>query len=231
MRTPRDVFRFKNALAELQELASAQNAKESDVENIELTADQICEVEKFRCGELRHTQLSRTVSMWLSFESLNTRRKNPIFFSDLPVLLEQETWSPNDALLILAGVDPRGAVLDWNTENHLGAETGRPQIKHAIWFTSTSDLYDYPVPEDFENSAKDYENATQDLIENKSSTQEVQKLLKRADDWKKWSNDKTSIFKSKTLALRSELVYILKRRWESGDHDPSIRRTPMFFVR
>lgn len=168
--------------------------------------------------------------MFVTIESMEARRKHPLHYSKLPTLLEQETWTPKDAMLILAGVDPFAVIMDWSYENFMGAQINEPQIKHANWFYSTSDLYDYPVLADFEYSSSEVKRLLKEA-ETGSNSADYARQLKRLKDIERWENDPTSKFKASMLSARASLVGILKRRWESGDHDPDQRRAPIFFIR
>lgn len=231
MRTPRDVFTYNDRLQTVRELQHQRDQKKLAVDNIDVENDTKDEIDQFKEGTLRYRQLSKDAVMWLSLESLSAKRKDPIFYSDLPLLLEQETWAPLDAMLILAGVDPSAAIMEWSYTNFMGAEIDQPKIKHANWFTSTSDLYDYPIVDDFEYSSAELKQLSREAKERGSSEEEREELGRRLAQVEKWEQDETSRFKSEILSLRAVMVGTLKRRWDSGDHDPSQRRTPAFFVR
>jgi hypothetical protein len=199
--------------------------------NTELAHDLANEIDEFKAGTLSYQQLSHGAAMWVSLESLAAKRKDPIFYSDLPVLLEQETWAPLDAMMILAGVDPHAAIMEWSYSNFMGAQIDKPTIKHANWFTCTSDLYDYPIVGDLEYSAGELKNLIREAKARGSSEEEREELRRRLAEVERWAQDETSGFKSEVLSLRAEMLGTLKRRWDSCDHDPSQRRTPAFFVR
>ena len=230
MKKTRDGFTYSERLKSARELEKKHGKRESVLDGVELTQEQRAEVEQFMAGKLQYRDLSRDASMWLSIMSLNEQRKNPILYSDLPKYLEQETWAPRDAMLILAGVDPAAVIMDWSYENFMGAEIDEPRIRHANWFTSASDLYDYPIPEDFSYSIPELNKLIREAKEG-STAEERAELQKRLAEVERWANDDRSKFKREILRLRSEMVGILKKRWDSGDHDTLQRRSPQFFVR
>jgi hypothetical protein len=231
MKTSQDVFTYNDQLQTVRELQDQHDQKLVAIENIDIATETKAEIAQFKTGKLHHRQLSKDAVMWLSLEALPEQQKDPIFYSDLPLLLEQETWAPLDAMLILAGVDPSGAIMDWSYTNFMGAEIDRPKIRHADWFTSTSDLYDYPIVDDFEYSSAELKQLIREAKARGCSEEELEELHRQLAEVEKWAQDKTSRFKTEILSLRAEMVGILKRRWDSCNDDPSQRRTPAFFVR
>lgn len=231
MRTPRDVFTYNDRLQTVKELQYQHDQRKLAIDNIDVGNDTKDEIDQFKAGTLRYRQLSMEASMWLSLESVSAKRQTPIFYSSLPLLLEQETWEPLDAMLILASIDPCAAIMEWSYTNFMGAKIDDPEIRHANWFTSTSDLYDYPIVDDFEYSLAELKQLIQKAKARGSSEEEREELHQRLAEVEKWAQDETSNFKSEILKLRAEMVGTLKRRWDSCDHDPSQRRTPAFFVR
>lgn len=231
MRTPRDVYQYGANLRDIRDLQTKHDGPVfKEYTSPQLTLEQQAELERFRAGDIHPRELSLAVRMWVGMESMNERRRNPLFYSDLPVLLEQETWAPTDAMLILAGVDPHAAIVKWDYENFMGARVNSPKIQHANWFASAGDLYDWPVPGDFEYTSSEIKSLIKKAEEG-SSEAERKELFQRLEEAEKWENDETSQFKRAMLSARAQLVGILKRRWESGDHDPNQRRAPAFFVR
>lgn len=230
MRTTRDVFNYSDLLKSVRELGQKRKSAKRAFDNFELTPEQQAEIDAFKSGKVQFRNLSKDTSMWLSLESLNEQQKNPILYSHLPNFLEQETWTPTDAMLILAGVDPEAVIMEWSYENFMGAKVDEPKIRHANWFTSISDLYDHPVREDFEYSSTEIKQLLR-KAESGSTEDERKELDKRLSDVERWEKDDTSNFKSGMLNLRSKMLGILKRRWDSGEHDITQRRAPLFFVR
>jgi hypothetical protein len=234
MRIPIDVNTYVRILDSARELQNAYDADQNNCTNGEVPPGIHEEREKFVRGEIEYSELTIDAAMWVAMESLAEKRKNPIAHSNLPRLLDQETWMPLDAMLILAGVDPYAAVLDWSYQNFMGAEIRKPVIRHANWFTSAADLYDYPVAKDCELTSSELKRMIREAEAKPQSDPEVERkiarLLARLKETETWERDDTSIFKSEMLALRAEMVEILKARWDSCDHDASLRRSPAFFL-
>jgi hypothetical protein len=234
MRTPRDVFNYLKALEAAQELEDAHNSESKIDQCNDVPSNISSEREQYLAGEKEYSELSLDLKMWLALESVQAKRKDPIFYSDLPNLLEQETWRPKDAMLILAGVDPEAAIMEWSYENFMGAEIQTPVIRHANWFTSKSDLYDYPIAEDSEFSSSELKGMIREAKSGTLSPNDAEQRLRdlevRLKETERWEQNKTSSFKSSMLSLRARMVGILKNRWENGDHDNEQRRSPTFFV-
>ncbi len=230
MRTPRDVFSYAETLQQIRQLQKERDEKKGDLEVPDLTPEHQKEYELVRAGKLNPLDVGVEVRMAFTIFSMIEQRKHPLYFSHLPAYLEQETWSPKEGVLILAGIDPEAAILDWTYENFMGAQVDSPSIRHANWFSSPSDLYDYPVASDFEYSSREIKGLIKKAEEGSTAAERLE-LLHRLEEVEKWENDETSMFKRAMLSARARMVGILKKRWDSGDHDSGQRRAPSFFVR
>lgn len=236
MRTRRDVFNYLHALKTAQELQQTFDAEKIGInlEGESVPPEILAEKNKFHSGEIKYADLSQDAAMWMALESVAARRANPIFYSDLPGLLELETWSPSDAMLILSGIDPSGAIVDWSYQNFMGAEIQEPVIKHANWFTCATDLYDYPVIGDYDFSSIQLRRmicealGAQDILAGKD--EHIEHLKEELNEVERLEQDKTSRFKTSMLKLRAQMAGTLKARWDSGEHDTSQRRSPTFFL-
>lgn len=185
---------------------------------------------RFPKGDSSYSSLPMDAKMWLSMKGLAEQRKNPLHFSDLGNLLELETWKPRDAMLILAGVDPSAALVDWSYENFLGAEIEKPKIRRATWFSNPSDTYDWPLTTDFEESPSEL---MLKIRRARASKQDdvVQKLEEELRKVNRMANDPTACYVQEMLDLRSEMLHHLSRRWFTADHDPETKHSPEYFVR
>lgn len=230
MRIPRDVFQYAEALRRVRALEQERASQTDDMPSVDPGPAIRAEVDRFQAREIEYRDLSREAAMHVTLESIKAQREDPFFYSDLPTLLEMETWAPLHAMLILAGVDPSAPIMDWSYENFMGAQIDQPKIRHANWFSYGGDLYDYPVSSDFEYSSAELKRL-QRTAENGSTPEERAELAKRLRQVEKWETDETSKFKSAVLQLRSSMLGILKSRWDSCDHDPEARRSPAYFVR
>lgn len=230
MQFSRDVFRFNSCLKEIKELSDKKYAVIDD-RDIDLSLEDEGVLDRYIDGEIRFGDLPPTVQLYCVSKASAGQRQDPLMYSKLSSLLELETWVSMEGLQILAGIDPYAAIIDWSYENFMGAEINEPKIKHANCFSDKSDLYDYPVVGDFEFSSSELKGMIRKANEEGSTASDMEDLLKREAELERWRNDETSQFKTKVLSLRSTMLGILKRRWDSGDHDPSQRRSPVYFVR
>lgn len=83
-------------------------------------------------------------------------KKDPYKFSKLASYFRLETWRWKDALLLLAGAYPTGALVNWNGyENFMGVHIDVPQIINVAFIDAS--LPSYEVPEDYEfNGDEEY---------------------------------------------------------------------------
>ncbi|MES2977404.1 MAG: hypothetical protein V4731_03195 [Pseudomonadota bacterium] len=230
MKVVGDIWKFNNSLAEIRKRNTERYAESKDLAPA-LSPDDQRLVDRFVAGEIPYHALSLNASVYCSIKSLEAQRTDPFPFSSLQGTLELETWAPNSALLILAGVDPQGAVFDWEYENYMGATIHEPQIRHAVCFSDRSDLYSYPVDSDYHPSRLELKELIREAKNNGSSQAEMDDLLDRLKEAERWREDETSIFKTRVLTLRSAMLGILKRRWDSCEHDEGRRESPNYFVR
>ena len=218
-------------VADLQQIYVS---KEPKIGYVNIPSNISEEIDRFVAREIEYSELSMEAQMQVISESIKERRKDPIRYSELPKLLDYETWSPKDAMLILAGIDPFAAIMKWSYENFMGAEIRNPKIIHANWFASTSDLYDYPVAADEEVSSSEVRQMIREGEKLSPNSPEIknriERLKKRLIEVERWEKDETSVFKSSMLKLRAKMAGILNARWETGGHDVEARRSPKFFL-
>jgi len=73
------------------------------------------------------------------------RESNPYDYSSLSEWLKHDTWKQNDGLLIMLGIEPTGAEVNWNGyENYLGIPIEKAQLINAELFKDTNDEYSFP---------------------------------------------------------------------------------------
>lgn len=174
--------------------------------------------------------LSFEGQMWMTMKGMEEQRQDPLHFSKLQGYLELETWTPRDALLILSGVDPHAALVDWTYENFMGAELNHPKIRRATWFTQPSDLYDYPLASDFDEAPWELKNQIRDA-RNTGRHLDAERLESELKEVERWAKDETSIYLREMLSLRSQMLDCISRRWQSADHDPELKHSPEFLIR
>jgi hypothetical protein len=232
MKISRDVGRYLSALDEVIDLQVIydENSQSPDVNKLSAEVEAEVEVERFISRDIEYSDLSLGAQMHVVASSMLDRKREPFLYSELPRWLEMETWSPADGLLILAGVDPHAAIIDWSYENYMGATIDTPIIRHANWFSSTADLYDYPISLDHKYTAKELARMIDSATASGANSREIKILSEELDELQRWNADETSQFKIQVLRLRAEMVGILKRRWDSGEHDSAQRRSPEYFI-
>jgi len=106
------------------------------------------EVNDYRAGKIAFDDLDLDTVTWLMREQKEIERNDPYPYSKLPQNLQLETWTPRDALLLLAGVAPSEAMVYWPPENVRGTGTDKPIIRSAAFLSDTLHRYDMPpMPE------------------------------------------------------------------------------------
>jgi hypothetical protein len=124
-------FELDAELEALKELADDERRRALEGPLLDLTPEQDRELQEFQALSLkeaqsRHKELSKEVSMQLTLLGIRERASAPYWFSDLSKWLGFETWKPKDALLLLSGVSPTAAIVDWTFENFMG---GRRRVR------------------------------------------------------------------------------------------------------
>jgi hypothetical protein len=204
------------------------------------------EIERFEnevrnLGELRlpagqrkahalYLELSMQAQMWIVSDSLRRQRECPFEHSELQLHLESEVWKPRDALLVLSGLNPTTAIVEWSYESYMGATIEKPQLRRANWFSNHRDIYDYPLLSDFERSPAALRNEIR-RAQKRGEQERVAQLEQELEEVTTWEKDPTSIYLADMLALRQEMLRCISRRWFSSDHDPDQKHSPEFFVR
>lgn len=227
-----DAIQFSWIVKEIGEKQALRQLQKGEKNfDIQLTPEHELIKNSFEKGEIGRKDLPLEVSFFYVMRQKKAQAADPFAHSRLPEVLELETWRSQDAMLILAGVDPFAIVMDWSYENFMGAEIDMPRIRHATCFCDIEDLYDYPVPSDCERTPTELERLIAKAKKDNESEEILKSLERELVDSKQWHEDETSLYKAEVLRMRSNLVGILNRRWKSGDHDPEQRRSPEFFVR
>jgi len=155
--------------------------------------------------------------------------RDPYARSDLPRWLGFETWRPRDALLLLAGVSPTGAVVDWSYENFMGATIDKPAIRAATDLDAIYDQYDIPQPDAWSKDITIVKNRLRNEAD--TLTDEQRKGLE--DDLRsleKLRDDPSTVRRAEVLRHRSNILSALSDVWFSGDHDAEKRYSPEHFI-
>lgn len=227
--------------AELQALRRLQLKRIADIEARELPTlppDKQLELEGFQSiesmADLEKAQkafgeLSLDVRFYLTQLGKRTVVKAPYYFSDLPTWLNLETWKPKDALLLLSGISPNAAKVDWTYENFMGVQIEYPRIKAATDLTSVDDVYDIPERDAWDDDIR----ATESHIKSKGDAMaaEERSLFEFELQRLKGYRD-TPVIKERAEELhhRSNILAALSRQWFSGDHDAEKRYSPEHYL-
>lgn len=169
------------------------------------------------------------VAMCLSIDGLHQQARSPYHFSSLRDWLRLETWQPKDALLLLAGICPRAAIVEWEMENFMGAMLDEPRIVNANCLNAVGDDYIVPARDAWDD---DIHSVKRELRERGDSLNEEGKreLQARLDHLQELRDGQEVVMRDKELRLRSELLADLSRHWFSGDHDPQKRYSPEHYL-
>lgn len=169
------------------------------------------------------------VTMCLSLDGLKEKARHPYHYSSLRDWLGLETWHAREALLLLVGVCPRGAIVEWETENFMGAVLDEPRIVNATCLNEIGDDYIVPSIDAWDD---DIREAKRELRERGDSLgeEEKAKLQAHLEHLQRLKSDPSVVTRSRELALRSRLLGELSRHWFSGDHDPQKRYSPEHYL-
>lgn len=167
--------------------------------------------------------------MYLIYEGRHQVARSPYHFSSLRNWLALETWLPRDAMLLLAGLCPKAAVVDWTYKNFMGADIDEPKIRAATCLSAIDDDYDVPPRDSWDDEIHEVKQA---LFEGRESMLDDEKLrlnreLERLMDQQ---NDSMVVRRDEELSLRSTLLSRLSRHWFSGDHDAEKRYSPEHYL-
>lgn len=195
-----------------------------------LTSEDAAAVQAVLEGRVAEDEISITAKFYLMSEDQKTRAADPYGHSELPSLLALETWEPKDALLILAGISPLAAHVDWSYANYLNVTVHSPRVNAATCFTDVFDHYDVLNLDDLTSEirkVRSTQNALNGKKVNGSATTQVRNHLEILESL---SKSETVLQRAKLLELRSEVLAILYSRWENGAHDAGARRPPSYYV-
>lgn len=182
-----------------------------------------------RDAQERFKELPFEVSFYLSMKGTRQVAQDPYQYSALSSWLNLETWKPKDALLLLAGVSPTGAGVDWSYQNFMGVEIDSPRISVATDLNAIGDQYSIPSPSDWSDDIAEVKarlrSKTSELSED-----ERKNLQGQLASLEKLRDGPEVQRRAKQLKHRSNILAALSRRWHSGDHDADKRYSPEHFL-
>ena len=81
--------------------------------------------------------------------------EDPYTYSSLPQYFQLDTWSVTEGILLISGINPDEALIDFSQCNELGAQTNKVKIKAAQPLNIIQDIYDYPRLETIRNDIEE----------------------------------------------------------------------------
>ncbi len=217
----------KSAKAEHDEVLAEPLPTLSDAHTMQLKAFR--KLRSLEAVQQAFNDLPLEVSFYVSMEGLREVARAPYHFSSLRRWLTLETWRPKDALLLLSGVCPKGALVDWSYENFMGAEIDEPRIRAATCLNAIHDRYDIP-----ERSAWDDEIAElrQTIRKGKGthSEQEAARLEQKLAKLLELRGSPEIVSRDQEFHHRSQILSSLSHHWFSGEHDTEKRYSPEYYL-
>lgn len=227
-------FELEADLAALRKFAEDEKLRVEETPLPALSAEQQQQLDEFQslpleAAQERFKQLPLELKMHLSLVGTRAVAGDPYSYSDLSRWLGFETWKPRDALLLLAGVSPTAALVDWTYENFMGAQIDRPKIRAASDLDAVYDHYDVPSPSDWSEDIADIKKRLR-VEANVLTDDERDKLEAEMRSLEKLRDDPSTVRRAAELRHRSNILAALSDQWFSGDHDPEKRNTPEYFI-
>lgn len=177
----------------------------------------------------QYKKLPFEVSFYLTIQGLRQVAQEPYQYSTLSSWLALETWRPKDALLLLAGISPSGAVVDWSYQNFMGVEIDTPRISVATDLNAIHDQYIIPSPSDWSDDIADVKTRLRGKTP-ELSTESRKKLEAQLASLEALRDGPEVQRRAKQLEHRSNILAALSQMWHSGDHDVDKRYSPEHFL-
>lgn len=226
-------FALDSELDALRLFADDERQRALDGPLLELAPEQERELQEFQSLSLKdaqaqHKDLTKEVLMQLTLLGIRERAADPYWFSDLSKWLGFETWRPKDALLLLSGVSPTAAIVDWTYENFMGAVVDSPRIRAASDLNAIYDHYDLPERDAWDDEIA----AVKKKLRKGDSLSDADRasLSESLASLEKLRDGPELIRRETELRHRSRILGALSSQWFSGDHDAERRYTPEHFV-
>lgn len=152
--------------------------------------------------------------------------------SSLPEYLKHESWLPNDALLLLAGICPEAAVIDYSYKNYLGAEIDSVHIHHASPLSITNEsIYEIPSKHqiydeihDVKEYIRDWEGSFHEDLQKTTKSQEKLAFLEEL------INDEAIINKANIIRPFEKKLSTIKSLWNSSLTNTTDRQPKEYFI-
>lgn len=230
----RRLFDLGAELDALRRLADEERLRVNEAPLMDLSPEHERQLREFQLlsleeANLRHKDLAKEVLMQLTLLGIRERAKDPYRYSDLSEWLGFETWKPKDALLLLAGVSPSAAIVDWTYENFMGAVVDRPRIRAASDLNAIYDDYDLPERSSWSDDIARIKKKLRAKDEPISEA-ERSELTQQLASLEKLRDGPELIRRESELRHRSHILGVLSSQWFSGDHDAERRHSPEHFI-
>jgi hypothetical protein len=161
--------------------------------------------------------------------------------SSIAFYLSLQTWEENEGLLLLCGIEPQGAKVDYGYENSVGAWIDQAKIHHAE-FIGRPDIYKIPSQDELTGWLKEcneeYQANHQDLINPSGSSSQIQgryPAVKKQDalyqEFGMYENLLSNKYFNQVWEMRANFEIRLSRyrkMWNSGRHED--RNPPGYYI-
>ena len=230
------MFNFEFDLQALSTLFEDEKAEALSFDLPELGPEEQSSLDEFNAAKgipaarQLYAKLPLSIKVHLTFLGLFEKANSPYHCSELRDWLELETWTPKQALLLLAGVSPEAAMVDWTYENFAGVEISRPKIRMATTLNAIHDTYDVPERDAWDDDIRDVKRQ---LSQSKSATPSEDRTLdlqRRLAELEALRDGDSVVRREKVMRHRSNILAGLSKRWFSGDHDVQKRNVPIHFI-
>ncbi len=213
---------------ELLALVEANNNQIGRPELIKLEKESK-EVTNFKAGRIKLQDLSAAGTHWMAVDSLNKRIRGLLAYTSLGRWLERDTWTPKEALVILAGLDPVKSSIEWPHSNSSGATTASPIIREAFIFADWATTFFLPHT----YAPGQPKSILLSMIEDSRELgfdEVTQELLSEAQQEQDWAVEKLDALRRTQVSFRREMLECISQRWYSSVHDTESRQSPQFFI-
>jgi hypothetical protein len=217
---------FHHELVDIEVIESARLADLQRQPIEPLCPEDQAALERFIDGETEFGDLPLDVRFYVVRQSELEQSKDPYRYSALPQRLALQLWAPQDGLLLLSGLDPSGALVDWTWENFAGAViSDSPRVRNAQPLRDHQDSYLTPVRGDWD---ADIAEARRRLTQ--GSAAEAADLRERIAQLEKLRSDPAVVEKTQRMEAYSKVLSKLYLQWISTDHDTEKRYSPSYFI-
>lgn len=231
----RRMLDLSSELEALQKFFESEGARANERESGPLSLEEQAAVDEYNaCRDASaihdlYLRLPLKVQLNLIRDGMKEIARDPYSHSKISEWLSLETWLPKDALLLLAGIDPSGAVVEWTYENFMGVQIDNPRISVANDLNSIHDDYIIPPPDAWDDditALKKKIRKGQNLLP-PDQLAELEGQLARLEGH---VQDESVQRRARQLKLRSKILSTLSKAWFSGDHDAEKRYSPEHYV-